>query len=299
MHKYIVEMEDEGTRVDTWLASQSQLSRSKIVQMIKSQKVLVNGEVTKASMLLSVDDEVMMEEYEVKPLDLTPVNMELDIVYEDDDVIVVNKPRGLVVHPGAGTVDPTLVHGLLYHTNQLSSEDPIRPGIVHRIDKDTSGLLVVAKNDDAHQFLAAQLADKTMSRRYLALVHGKFEHLKAKVDAPIGRDAQFRQKMAVTDKNSKHAVTHLTLRESFDQFTLLECALETGRTHQIRVHMQYIGFPIVGDPLYSFKNTPNTQGQLLHAYQLQFVHPKTKEKMQFECPVNEVFEQFLNDLRSL
>lgn len=298
MNNHIVESSHEGLRLDAYASEISGISRSKIVTMIKEDKVLVNGESAKASYKLVLNDEVFIDEYQEKPINLEPVEMDLDIIYEDDDVIVINKPRGLVVHPGAGTNEPTLVNGLLYHTSKLSlSDDPVRPGIVHRLDKDTSGLLVVAKNDHAHQALAAQLQDRTMGREYVALVHGVFTHMKAKVDAPIGRDANQRQKMCVTSKNSKQAVTHLTLLESFKEYTLLQCKLDTGRTHQIRVHLQYIGFPIVGDPLYSFKNTPDFGGQLLHAKKIVFKHPTTHQLMTFQCDVPAIFEEFLQELR--
>lgn len=298
MRKWVIEIEDEGSRIDSWAASKTELSRTKIAQMIKEGKVHLNGQPTKANARLEVDDEVAIEKYVPTPIDLEPVKMDLDIIFEDDAVLVVNKPKGIVVHPGAGTKEPTLVHGLLYHTSTLSlSEDPVRPGIVHRLDKDTSGLLVVAKNDQAHEFLANQLADRSMNRTYQAIVHGVFPYLKAKVDAPLGRDSKNRQKMTVTENNSKSAITHLALKETFEDYSLLECKLETGRTHQIRAHLEYINYPIVGDTLYSFKNTPDYGGQLLHAYQLQFIHPTRKELMSFTCEPPQVFNDFLSEVR--
>lgn len=297
MNKWKVLEENKGVRLDVFAAEMSGLSRSKIATMIKEEKVLLNGEVTKANVRLADGDIVFVDEYVEKPLDLTPVKMDLNIVYEDDDVIVINKPRGLVVHPGAGTKEPTLVNGLLFHTNSLSQSNPIRPGIVHRLDKDTSGLLVVAKNNHAHQELALQLEKRTMKREYIAVVHGHFPHQKAKIDAPIGRDEKFRQKMAVTASNSKNAVTHVSLVEAFDKYSILKCQLETGRTHQIRVHLEYIGFPMVGDPLYSFKNTPDVGGQLLHAKRIVFKHPTTQMTMDFNCPVPQEFKNFVEELR--
>ena len=227
-----------------------------------------------------------------------PQEMELDVVYEDHDVIVINKPKGMVVHPGPGNPDHTLVNGLLWHCQDLSGINGVlRPGIVHRIDKDTSGLIVACKNDNAHQSLAQQLAEKTAGRQYYALVHGVMPHEYGTIDAPIGRDEKDRQKMAVTEKNSRPAITHFKVVERFDRYTLLSCRLETGRTHQIRVHMQYIGFPIVGDPKYSLRKTLDTQGQMLHAYQLSFVHPSTGERMTFEAPLPPAFEALLAQLR--
>ena len=232
-------------------------------------------------------------------LDLEPQDLHLDVVYEDEDVIVINKPKGMIVHPTSGSQKDTLVNGLLYHCKDLSGINGVmRPGIVHRIDKDTTGLLIVAKNDKAHESLANQLKDKSVSRKYYALVHGVIAHDFGTIDAPIGRDPKDRQKMCVIAKNSKHAVTHFKVIERFKEYTLVECSLETGRTHQIRVHMQYIGHPVVGDPKYSYRKTMNCNGQLLHAHELTFVHPSTQEKMVVEAKLPLQFEEILNDLRS-
>ncbi|NLW28462.1 MAG: RluA family pseudouridine synthase [Erysipelothrix sp.] len=296
MLKIEIEFSEAAQRLDVFCTSVSEHSRTKIAQMIKEGLILVNDAISKPSYKLEVDDVVSIDKFLPKPLQLEPVEMDLDILYEDDDVLVINKPKGLVVHPGAGTKEATLVSGLLAHTKQLSNDD-IRPGIVHRLDKDTSGLLVVAKNDVAHAFLADQLKDKTMHREYLAIVTGNFPHIKAKVDAPIGRDQRNRQQMAVTEKNSKPAITYLNRLETIGHCTLLSCQLETGRTHQIRVHCQYIGYPVLGDPLYGLKKQSDPYGQYLHAYKLSFEHPKTKELMTFECEPPQIFKDKIESLK--
>ncbi|MBR5015272.1 MAG: RluA family pseudouridine synthase, partial [Clostridia bacterium] len=230
-------------------------------------------------------------EIEAKPQDIP-----LDIFYEDDDLLVVNKPKGMVVHPAAGNPDGTLVNALLFHCKGSLSgiNGEIRPGIVHRIDKDTSGLLVVAKNDATHQKLAEQIKEHSFTRCYKAVVHGNIKDDEGTIDAPIGRSPKDRKKMAVTDKNSREAVTHFKVLERFKDYTYIECKLETGRTHQIRVHMAYRGNPVAGDTLYGPKNTPkDLNGQCLHAYKLGFVHPKTGEYLEFEAPLPEYFEKFL------
>ncbi|HHX07418.1 MAG TPA: RluA family pseudouridine synthase [Erysipelothrix sp.] len=295
---HVVELEDQEQRIDRYLAELLDISRSKIAQYIKEEHILVNQLPIKASYLIEVDDEIEIEIPREKQIALEPVKMDLDIIYEDEDLMIINKPKGLVVHPGAGTVEPTLVHGLLAHTRELSmADDPIRPGIVHRLDKDTSGLLVVAKNQHAHQFLAKQLAEHLVVRKYLAIVYGEVTFTKAKVDAPIGRDPNFRQKMAVTEKNSKHAITHLTALQHSTKYSLLECALETGRTHQIRVHCAYINHPLVGDKVYGPKKGLAYDGQLLHAYQLQLTHPTTGQWLTFEAQPPLSFDQFLQEVK--
>ena len=297
-HYFVVEIDDQQQRIDRYLAEQLDISRTKVAQYIKEGLVVVNQEVVKASYSIEVDDEISVEIPREKPMTLEPVPMDLDIVYEDEDIIIINKPKGLVVHPGAGTHEPTLVHGLLAHTQNLSQpDDPIRPGIVHRLDKDTSGLLVVAKNQEAHQFLAEQLASHLVIRKYLAIVHGEVGFTKAKVDAPIGRDPKFRQKMAVTDKNSKPAITHITVLERSTHYSLLECSLETGRTHQIRVHCAYIDHPIVGDFVYGPRQGLDFKGQLLHSYHLELIHPRTKERMTFEAQPPLSFSEFLKEVQ--
>ena len=274
-------------------------SRNYLQILIDEKLITVNGKAAKASFKCKCGDVVEIELKETEEIEAVPQNLNLDVVYEDSDVIVVNKPKGMVVHPGPGNPDGTLVNGLLHHCADLSGINGVlRPGIVHRIDKDTTGLIVACKNDKAHESLADQLMLKTASRKYLALVHGVMPHEFGTIDAPIGRDEKDRQKMAVTAKNSKNAVTHFKVVERFQDATLMECSLETGRTHQIRVHMQYIGYPIVGDPKYSLRKTRNdTQGQMLHAFELTFVHPSTKKAMTFHAPLPEYFEQILMELR--
>lgn len=228
---------------------------------------------------------------------LEPQNLHLDIVYEDEDVIVVNKPQGMVVHPSAGHPDHTLVNGLLYHTKNLAdSPESFRPGIVHRIDKDTSGLLMVAKNDRARESLEKQLAEKINKREYLAIVHGNFETKNGVIDAPIGRNPNNRKQMAVNPKG-KAAVTHFTVLEQFKNYSLVKCILETGRTHQIRVHMKYIGHPLAGDPLYGPKKTLAGHGQFLHAKTLGFYQPSTNDWLEFTAPLPTIFEKQLENLR--
>ncbi|EOT47633.1 MULTISPECIES: RluA family pseudouridine synthase [Enterococcus] len=289
---------DQTGRIDKALATTlHNHSRSQITQWLKEGCVFVNGTVSRANYKVKKGDHILITIPEVKELTLEAQDIPLEIVYEDEDVAVINKPQGMVVHPSAGHPDQTLVNALLYHLTSLSSiNDVIRPGIVHRIDKDTSGLLMVAKNDQAHESLAQQLKDKTSLRKYIALVHGSIGHDKGRIDAPIGRSKVDRKMQAVRE-DGKQAVTHFTVLERFDQFTLVELQLETGRTHQIRVHMQYIGYPLAGDPVYGPKKTLKTNGQLLHAKLLGFTHPKTNESMVFEAPLPKAFEEVLENLR--
>ncbi len=273
-------------------------SRSRLQQLIDEGYILLNDEETKPNAKVLTGDVITLDVPENESMALLPESMDLDILYEDAEVIVINKPKGLVVHPGAGNWEHTLVNGLLAHCTDLSGINGVaRPGIVHRIDKDTSGCLVVAKNDHAHQHLSDQLQDHTLKRTYLALVHGVMPHNTGRIEAPIGRDKLDRQKMAVTSANSKSAVTHFTVLERFNKHSLVECRLETGRTHQIRVHFQYIGYPIVGDPKYAPKTTPDTQGQCLHAKAIDFIHPVTGELMHFEAPLPQPFELALDTVR--
>ena len=273
-------------------------SRSRLQQLIDEGYILLNDEETKPNAKVLTGDVITLDVPENETMALLPESMDLDILYEDAEVIVINKPKGLVVHPGAGNWEHTLVNGLLAHCTDLSGINGVaRPGIVHRIDKDTSGCLVVAKNDHAHQHLSDQLQDHTLKRTYLALVHGVMPHNTGRIEAPIGRDKLDRQKMAVTSANSKSAVTHFTVLERFNKHSLVECRLETGRTHQIRVHFQYIGYPIVGDPKYAPKTTPDTQGQCLHAKAIDFIHPVTGELMHFEAPLPQPFELALDSVR--
>lgn len=297
-HEFIVALEDAKMRIDQYLTSKLPYSRSRIQNLISQGYILLNDEETKSNAKVKVDDEIVVDVPEAESIELKPVDLNLEIVYEDSDIIVVNKPKGMIVHPGAGTKEPTLVEGLLYHCKDLSGiNGALRPGIVHRIDKDTSGLLVAAKNDLAHQSLSQQLSSKTMHRSYLGVVHGVIEPDVATIDAPIGRDTRDRQKMMVTDVNARNAVTHFRVLERFKDFTYVEFELETGRTHQIRVHMQYIKHPMMGDPKYANRNTPDTQGQMLHAYKLTLVHPKTQEMMTFTCEAPEIFKTTLAELQ--
>ena len=299
MEQRIVSKEDEGLRLDKFLSKEfDALSRVYLQKLIEDKKVLVNNKIEKASYKVKENDVIELEEIEIEVLDVIPQNIPLDIVYEDNDIIVINKEQGMIVHPAPGVYKDTLVNALLYHCKDLSSINGIkRPGIVHRIDKDTSGLLVVAKNDIAHEELSNQLKYKTMNREYIAIVHGVIRENKGNINAPIGRDLKSRVKMAVV-KDGKSAVTHFDVIERYKNYTLIHCKLETGRTHQIRVHMSYIGYPIAGDPLYCNKPTLEGNGQYLHAAKLTLVHPTTKETMVFEAPLPEYFQNMINTLKA-
>ncbi|OEF99106.1 pseudouridine synthase [Vulcanibacillus modesticaldus] len=298
-YEWIVDAEDQGTRIDKFLAEQfEEWSRTLIQQWIKEGYVKVGGNKIKANYKLMENDEVILKVPPQKELSIEAEPISLDVVFEDEDVIVVNKPRGMVVHPAPGHYSGTLVNALLYHCKDLSGINGVlRPGIVHRIDKDTSGLLMVAKNDLAHDSLAKQLKDHTVNRKYVALVHGNIPHDKGTIDAPIGRDPIDRKKMKVTDKNSKEAITHFVVKERFKDYTLIECKLETGRTHQIRVHMQYIGHPLAGDPMYGPKKTLKIEGQALHAKILGFYHPRTGVYLEFDSDIPEDMMKLINELR--
>ncbi|OJG87014.1 RluA family pseudouridine synthase [Enterococcus silesiacus] len=273
-------------------------SRSQIQQWLKDQNITVNGEITRPNYKVKENDEISINVPEPEELDVLAEDIPIEIVYEDDDVLVVNKPQGMVVHPSAGHQHGTLVNALLYHIKDLSSINGIiRPGIVHRIDKDTSGLLMVAKNDKAHIALAEQLKDKTSLRKYVALVHGEISHDKGEINAPIGRSKNDRKMQAVIE-GGKPAVTHFEVLERFEGYTLVQLQLETGRTHQIRVHMKYIGFPVAGDPLYGPRKTLKGNGQFLHAEVLGFKHPTTGQMMVFEAPLPDLFEKTLEQLRN-
>lgn len=287
-----------GERIDKALSQMEEAwSRSQISNWLDEERILVNGVNVKAKYKVKLGDVIEVDVPEVEDLEIIPEDLNLEIVYEDADVLVVNKPRGMVVHPAPGHATGTLVNGLMHHCKDLSGINGVaRPGIVHRIDKDTSGLLMVAKNDVAHEGLVNQLVNKTVTRKYTALVHGHIAHEKGTIEAPIGRDQKDRQKQAVVD-NGKHAVTHFQVLERYGEFTLVECRLETGRTHQIRVHMNYIGFPLAGDPKYGAKKTIDFGGQVLHAGVLGFEHPVTKEYLEFSSPLPEDFKQLLDELR--
>lgn len=275
----------------------STMSRSQAKKLIEGGDVTVNGGTEKPKYEVKVADTILIHDVQPKRIDLTPENIPLDIVYEDNDVIVVNKPQGMVVHPSAGHPDHTLVNALLYHSPLSSINGEYRPGIVHRIDKDTSGLLMVAKNNQAHQELSTQLKAQKNLRQYVALVHGVIKEDSGVINAPIGRSPRDRKKQAIV-ADGRPAITHFTVVERFKHYTLVNCRLETGRTHQIRVHMQYIGHPLVGDPLYGPKKTIKGHGQFLHAQELGFEHPKTHELMIFTAPLPPIFEKILTTLRS-
>lgn len=273
-------------------------SRNYVQKLIKEEACLVNGKPVKSGYQLRLGDQIDVIEPEAKALELDAVDLKLDIIYEDDDIVVINKPQGMVVHPASSYHEPTLVHGLLHQIDELSTiNGVIRPGIVHRIDKDTSGLLVVAKNDFSHQCLSSELQEHAIIRQYTALVYGDFVENEGTIDAPIARHPKNRLKMAVI-ASGKHAKTHFKVLERFGQFTLLQCQLETGRTHQIRVHMAYIHHPVVGDPLYGPKDVIGKEGQFLHAQQLTLTHPTKKEQMTFTADLPHTFQTFLRDLRS-
>ena len=297
--EHIITEEEQHQRIDKVLSQWNEdWSRSQVQEWIKEGRVTVNGATVKANYKCEADDRIVVSVPEPEVLEITPEKMDLDIYYEDRDVIVVNKPRGMVVHPAPGHLSGTLVNGLMAHCKDLSGINGVlRPGIVHRIDKDTSGLLMAAKNDYAHEKLSQQLSNKTVTRKYKAIVHGVIPHDVGTIDAPIGRDPKDRQKMAIVD-NGKHAVTHFRVLERFSQYSLIECELETGRTHQIRVHMKYIGHPLAGDPKYGPKKTLNIEGQALHAEVLGFIHPRTEEYLEFKAPLPDDFSRILTFLRS-
>ena len=285
---------DIETRLDTFLVNNLDVSRSKIEKHIKENKVLVNDKPVKKSYNLKIDDKIHIEPFVLEDTTIKKENIKLDIIYEDDDVIVINKPKNMVVHPAVGNYTGTLVNGLLYHIDSLSTlNGEARPGIVHRIDKDTTGLLLVAKNDKAHAFLAKQLEEKTITRKYQALVWGVINSDTVTVDAPIGRE-----KMAVVE-NGKKAVTHLKVLERYHNATLVELSLETGRTHQIRVHMNYINHPVVNDKVYSKRKLIDDTGQCLHAKTIGFIHPTTLKYMEFTSELPDTFINILNKVKDL
>ncbi|MGY6210195.1 RluA family pseudouridine synthase [Cytobacillus firmus] len=295
--EHIIPDEQAGERIDKVLSTlNADWSRTQVQQWIKDGNVLVNGQKPKTNYKCSANDKIEISIPEPEELDVVPEEMDLDIYYEDQDVLVVNKPKGMVVHPAAGHGTGTLVNGLMAHCKDLSGINGVmRPGIVHRIDKDTSGLLMVAKNDMAHESLVNQLMNKTVTRKYRAIVHGVIPHDYGTIDAPIARDPKDRQSMSVVD-NGKHAVTHFQVIERFRDFTLVECQLETGRTHQIRVHMKYIGYPLAGDPKYGPRKTLDIGGQALHAGVLGFEHPRSGEYLEFEAPAPAYFKELVENL---
>lgn len=288
-------IDNDGIRIDKYLLDKLDISRNKIQKLINDNNILVNGKSVKASYIVRVDDLIECDfEYKEK-IDILPEDIPLDIVYEDDDLLVVNKPSGMVVHPAVGNYSHTLVNALMYHCNNLSQVNGvIRPGIVHRIDADTSGLLLVAKNDMAHLDLAKQISEKSVKREYITLVDGVIKEDTATIDAPIGRDVKNRKKMCVTADNSKDAITNIRVIERYKNSTLITCSLLTGRTHQIRVHMNYIGHSVINDPVYGSKKLIDPLfGQMLHARKIGFVHPRTHEYMEFSCEPPDKFLDIL------
>lgn len=292
-------VDEANVRIDKYLASKLDYSREYIGKLIDAKLVLVNGKVIKASYKINLNEEIIIHDEEFKAEeDILPVKMDLNIVYEDEYLMVINKPSGLVVHPGNGNYNNTLVNGLMYYTKNLSDiGGEFRPGIVHRIDKDTSGLLLIAKTNQVHEILADDFKNKRIKREYIALLDGVFRQGSATIDAPIGRDKQNREKMAVVE-DGKHAVTHMKVLKRYTEYTLVSCILETGRTHQIRVHMAYIGYPVHNDPVYA-KKEATSFGQFLHSYKMNFVHPITKKEMEFTCPLPKYFEEFLDSLEEI
>jgi len=301
----IIELEvmncDAGKRIDVFLAEKIDgYSRSYLKKVIEDKLVTVCGEVKKANYKLKLGDKIKVLMPSPVNLEIKPEDIDIDVIYEDDVLLVVNKPQGMVVHPAHGNYSGTLVNALLKRCHGLSGiNGVIRPGIVHRIDKNTSGVIVVAKTNEAHLDLSQQLKNHTIERKYIALLEGRLKEEAGTIDAPIGRDPLNRKKMAVTSKNSKNAVTHYRVLELFKSNTLIEAKLETGRTHQIRVHMAYIGHPVVGDTVYGYKKQRfKLEGQLLHAALLGFVHPVTKKYMEFTAPLPDHFKKILNTLRN-
>lgn len=289
-----------GTRIDAYLADIfKELSRSYVQKLLESGQILVNDKKAKSNYRIKQGDEIEINIPEPAPLEVKPEEIKFDIIYEDDDIIVVNKPQGMVVHPAAGNYTGTLVNALLKHCINLSGINGVlRPGIVHRIDKDTSGVLIVAKNDVAHKSLANQIKDHTVNRKYITLVEGVIKVDNGTIEGSIGRHHTDRKRMDIVS-TGKHAVTHFKVLERFSNYTLIEAKLETGRTHQIRVHMCHIGHPVVGDPVYGIKKQKfNLEGQALHAALLGFIHPRTGHYMEFSAPLPSYFEKLLNNLRN-
>ena len=288
-----------GIRIDKYLMDNTEFTRSKIQKMINDGNILVNGNTVKRNYLVKENDLISIDLID-EEIHILPEDIPLDIVYEDDYLLVVNKPSGMVVHPALGNYSGTLVNALMYHCNNLSGVNGVvRPGIVHRIDADTSGLLLVAKNDMVHNDLALQIKNKTVVRKYISLVHGVINEDTATIDAPIGRDIHDRKKMCVTADNSKDAVTNIRVIERYKNATLIECILETGRTHQIRVHMAYIHHPVVNDPVYGYNKMDDASfGQMLHAKEIGFVHPITHEFMDFTVDPPKEFYKILDKYKN-
>lgn len=290
----IVEVND--IRIDKYVTEHTNYSRNLVLNLLKSGNILVNDKIVKPSYKVHSKDIITIKDVKSPTDEIIPWDYPLDIVYEDDDIIIVNKPSGMVVHPGAGNKDHTLVNALKYHTDKLSNINGIeRLGIVHRIDKDTSGLIIVAKTNKAHEILGEYFKNHSIKREYIALLCGVLPHDTATIDAPIGRDEKNRLRMTVTPNNSKRAITHLQVLKRYKDYTLVKARLETGRTHQIRVHTKYIGYPVYNDPVYASKSEGDF-GQFLHSYSMEFIHPLTKEKMYFKREVPKYFKDFLDKL---
>ena len=291
-----IKVEIDNIRLDKFLADNTEYSRSLILKMLKDGYILVNGNAEKPSYKVNIDDVIEIKDGFIKETKVEAKKMDLDIVYEDDDIMIINKPSGVVVHPGNGNYDNTLVNGLMYYADNLSDGyEEYRPGIVHRIDKDTSGLIIIAKNNKSQEILGEYFKEHRIKREYIALIHGILESDSVLIDAPIGRDESSRKMMKVTSKNSKSAITHVKVLKRYKNFTLVKCRLETGRTHQIRVHMKYINHPIFNDPIYS-KDKATEFGQYLHSYSMEFNHPITNKNMYFECPLPKEFQDTLDSL---
>lgn len=291
----IIKVDEGGSRLDSYLSSNTDYSRSKIQKLIKDNIILVNNEVENANYKLKDNDTIEILDFEEETTDVVPEKMDLDIVYEDEYLIIINKKSGVVVHPAVGNYSHTLVNGLMYYFDSLSNKKSIRPGIVHRLDKDTSGLMVVAKNDSIHEQLSEMIRKKKIERKYSCLVWGIVRHEKGTINAPIGRDSSNRQKFTVTDINGKESVTHFKVIKRYKETTLLECILDTGRTHQIRVHLNYIGHPVVNDPIYGNRKIINEFGQMLHSKSIKFCHPITKKEIFFEVEPPKEFIKILED----
>lgn len=293
--------EDDNERLDAYLANElDEISRSYVQKLIKEKLVFVNDKHVKSSYLVKEGDFIKVNLPKPKELEIIPEDIPIDIIYEDEDIAIINKQQDMVVHPAPGNYNGTLVNALLFHIDNLSSINGIiRPGIVHRLDKDTSGLLIIAKNDKAHKTLSANLKDRNIKRTYISLVHGILSNEEGTINAPIGRHGTDRKKMTVTQKNSKEAITHYKVLERYNNYSLVEVNLETGRTHQIRVHMAYINHPVVGDPIYSKgKNELGLDKQMLHAYKLGFLHPTRGEYMEFKVDLPGYFKDILNILEN-
>lgn len=291
----IIVEEETQTRIDSYLAAKLDISRSKIQKLIKEEKVLVNDKVISANYLVKLNDQIQVNDELNYEISVEPENIPLDIVYEDDDLLVINKASGMVVHPAPGHYTNTLVNALLYRFN-ITAGDKIRPGIVHRLDKDTSGLMLVAKNEETHEKLSKMIGNKEVERRYLAITTGVIKTDTGTIDAPIGRDQRNRLKMQVTDVNAKEAITHFKVLKRYKANTLIECILETGRTHQIRVHLAYINYPIVNDPLYGKEKNCTDFGQMLHSKSIKFNHPRTNKELYFEVEPPKEFKEKLEEL---